>query len=69
MTGQRIHNLLDKRGKEIHDVYPYHDVWIIEQETFSIALPMFLLIFRVPQSCLGVAMIWCFQVKIGFKDH
>ena len=38
MTGQQSHNPLDKRGKANHDVYPYNGVWIIEQETFSIAL-------------------------------
>ena len=59
MTGQQVLNPLDKWGKENHDVYPYNSVWIIDQETFSIALPMFLLMFGVPQSCFGVAMIWC----------
>ena len=58
MAGQQIHNPLDKRGKDDQNVYPFNGVWIIDQEAFSIALPMFLLIFGVPQSCFEVAMIW-----------
>ena len=59
MAGQQVHHPLGKRGKDNHDAYPYNGVWIIDQESFSIALPMFLLIFGLPQSCFGVAMIWC----------
>ena len=65
MAVYQVQNPLDKRGKEDYDIYPYNGVWINDQETFCIALPMFLLIFEVPQSCFEVAMIWC--LRLGLK--
>jgi len=48
MIGQQVQKYLDKGETEESWYYPHHGVWIINQETFSIALPMFLLIYRVP---------------------
>ena len=47
MTGYNVENPLGK-GREISCHYPYNGVWIIEQETFSIGLQMFLLKIGVP---------------------
>ena len=47
MTGYNVENPLGK-GREISGHYPGNGVWIIEQETFSIGLQMFLLEIGVP---------------------
>ena len=47
MTGYNVENSLGK-GREISWHYPYNGVWIIEQETFSIGLQIFLLKIEVP---------------------
>jgi hypothetical protein len=59
VSGDQSHGHLVNRGKKNHDMHPYNGVWRTDQETFSIALSMFLLIFGIPQSCFEVAMIWC----------
>ena len=38
-VGEQVPNHLDKR-QGIFKMYPYNGVWINDQETFSIALPM-----------------------------
>ena len=47
MIGYKVENTLGK-GREISGHYPGNGVWIIEQETFSIGLQMFLLKIGVP---------------------
>ena len=37
---------------------PISGVWIIEQETFSIVLQMFLLKIGVPQTCFEIVLTW-----------
>ena len=46
-TWYKVENPLGK-GREISWHYPYNGIWIIEQETFSIGLQMFLLKIGVP---------------------
>jgi hypothetical protein len=58
---QPVPKHLDKRGEEKFMTLPIQGVWITDQETFGIALPMYLLMFGVPGSCFEVAMIWCFK--------
>ena len=55
MTRYNIENPLGK-GRETSWHYPYSSVWIIEQETFSIGLQMFLLKIGVPQTCIEIAL-------------
>ena len=57
MTGYNVENPLGKGG-EISRHYPYNGVRIIEQETFSIGLRMFLLKIRVSQTCFEIALTW-----------
>ena len=57
MTRYNVENSLGK-GREFSRYYPYSGVWIIEQETFSIGLQMFLLKIRVPQTCFEIALTW-----------
>ena len=57
MTGYNLENSLGK-GREISGHYPYNDVWIIEQETFSIGLQKFLLKTGVPHTCFEIALTW-----------
>ena len=47
MIGYKVENTLGKGG-EISGHYRGNGVWIIEQETFSIGLQMFLLKIGVP---------------------
>ena len=47
MTGYNVEDSLGK-GREIACHYPYNGVWIIEQETISFGLQMFLLKIGVP---------------------
>ena len=54
MTGYNVEKSLGK-GRGISRHYPYNGVWIIEQETFSIGLQMFLLKIRVSQTCFEIA--------------
>mgnify|MGYP005830403293 CR=1 FL=1 len=55
--GYNVENSLGK-VREISWHYPYNGVWIIEQETFSIGLQMFLLKIGLPQTCFGIALSW-----------
>ena len=57
MTGYNVENSLGKR-REISRHYPYNGVWIIEQETFSIGLQMFLLKIGLPHTCFEIALTW-----------
>jgi len=57
MIGLQVLSRLD-RGQGIYEVYPYNGVWIIDQETFSIAPPMFLVMFGVTQSYFWIALTW-----------
>ena len=57
MTGYNVENSLGKR-REISRHYPYSGVWIIEQETFSIGLQMFLLKIGVPKTCFEIVSTW-----------
>jgi hypothetical protein len=59
MMGQQIQEHLDKRAREGSGHYPYNGVWIVDQEAFSVALPMFMMVFGIPQPCFEAAMIWC----------
>ena len=47
MTVYNVENSLGK-GREISWHYPYSSVWIVDQETFSIGLQIFLLKIGVP---------------------
>ena len=60
MIGQQDQKYLDKGAREESLYYPYNGVRIIDQETFSVVLPMFLLMYEVPLSCFEVAITWCF---------
>ena len=58
-----IHDRIESRklfryGREFSCHYPYNGVWIIEQETFSIGLQMFLLKIGVPVTCFEIALTW-----------
>ena len=57
VTGYNVENHLGK-GRGISCHYPNNGVWIIEQETFSIGLQMFLLKIGVPQTCFEIALTW-----------
>src|SRR3954466_2517896 len=63
MTGYNVENSLGKR-REISRHYPYSGVCIIEQETFSIGLQMFLLKIGVSQTCFEIALTWS-SSKVG----
>ena len=57
VTGYNVENHLGK-WTGISCLYPNNGVWIIEQETFSIGLQMFLLKIGVPQTCFEIALTW-----------
>ena len=57
VTGYNVENHLGK-GRGISCHYPNNGVRIIEQETFSIGLQMFLLKIGVPQTCFKIALTW-----------
>ena len=57
MSGYNVENPLGKR-REISCHYPYNGVWIIEQETISFGLQMFLSKIGVPQTCFEIALTW-----------
>ena len=57
MTGYNVENSLGM-GREISCHYPNNGVWIIEQETFSMELQVFLLKTGVPQTCFEIVVTW-----------
>ena len=57
MTGYNVENPLGK-GRKISGHYPYNGIPIIEQETFSIGIQMFLLKIGVPQICFETVLTW-----------
>ena len=68
MIGYNVENPLGK-GREISLHYPYNGVWIIEQETFSIGLQMFLSKIGVPQACFEIALTWSSGEDHTLKTH
>ena len=57
MTRYKVENSLHI-GEKFHDITHTTGFGIIEQETFSIGLQMFLLKIGVPQTCFEIALTW-----------